>query len=308
MTHTARVQNKLWQIYRRMDQAALTQERDDDADPVGLESREGRTRLAWGVYSREGLAHALEAYGTLDRLEARGLGKLTVQLELADPFVPQVLVRSERFAPPLVEISLRQVTGRQLELGRALAGVPLLYLESLVLQNPGRTFDWRRPPLPGQQFPGLHLSSEILQLLLLMAKRVGAEGMALRPISFHAAWTYSRHFRFVDGAAQGRFEALRSEPRLRPLWLLCWALELGCLRSGGERVSWTPDLMVAPLDSRLARAVETPRRLAALRKARRSAFRLDLDCLRQRFPWERMPPPPVPKGVRELLRPPPREA
>lgn len=304
MTATVRVQPRLWRIYRRMDLAALTEQGDEDGDPLGLATREGRTRLGWETYSRGGLEYALRAYGTLERLEGRGLGKLSVNLDLGNPFAPTIVVRSHLFAAPVVEASLRQVSGHQLGLGRAVNDVPLLFLESLLLQNPGKQFDWHRPPLPGQQFPGLSLSGEVIQLLLLMARRVGAEGMALRPSSFHAAWAYARHFVFVDGTAQARFEALRREPRLRPLWLLSWALDLGCVRSGAERVTWTPDLMIAPLDGRVARAVSSVARRAAVRRGRRIAYRFDLGCLRRRFPWERMPGPPVPRSVQDLLRPP----
>lgn len=307
MTETVRIQSRLCRIYRGMNLAALTQDEDDDDDPLGLASRNGRTRLAWETYSRGGLEHAVRSYGTLERLESRGLGKLTLTLDLEDPFAPRVAVRSALFGPPVVEASLRQTSGRQLGLGRAVAGVPLLYFESLLLQNPGKQFDWHRPRLPGQEFPGLSMSAEVIQLFLLMAKRVGAEGLALRPSSFHAAWAYGRHFSFVDGTAQARFEALRAQPRLRPLWLLSWALELGCVRSGGERVTWTPDLMVAPLDARAARAVDTPGRRAALRRERGHEYRLDLSCLRRRFPWEQMPPPPIPQSVEDLLRPPRRD-
>jgi len=304
MNETARIHSRLWRVYRRMDLASLTQEEDGDEDPLGLASLDGRTRLAWETYSRGGLEHALHAYGTIDRLEARGLGKLSVTLDLQDPFAPRVVVRSDLFDAPVVEASLRQVSGQQLGLGRPVTDVPLLYLESLLLQNPGKQFDWHRPRLPGQDFPGLSLSSEVIQLLLLMAKRVGAEGMALRPSTFHAAWAYARHFSFIEGGAQARFDALRTEPRLRPLWLLSWALELGCVRSGGERVTWTPDLMVAALDARMARAVNSVARRAARRRARGREYRFDLACLRREFPWERMPPPPVPQRVLELLRPP----
>lgn len=302
---TVRVQPRLWRIYRRIDLAALTEEGDAEGDPLGLGSREGRTRLAWETYTRGGLEHALRAYGTLERLEGRGLGKLSVNLDLADPFAPTLVVRSDRFSAPVAEVSLRQVSGHQLGLGKSVRDVPLVFLESLLLQNPGKHFDWRRPPLPGQQFPGLSLSGEVVQLLLLMAKRVGAEGMALRPSSFHAAWAYARHFVFVDGRAQARFEALRREPRLRPLWLLSWALDLGCVRSGVERVTWTPDLMIAPLDRRVARAVDSVARRAAMRRGRRRVYRFHLGCLRRRFPWDRMPGPPVPRTVQDLLRNPP---
>ncbi len=302
---TARVQPRLWRIYRRIDLAALTEEAEEDGDPLGLASRERRTRLAWETYTRGGLEHALRAYGTLERLEGSGLGKLSVNLDLADPFAPTLVVRSDLFSAPVAEVSLRQVSGHQLGLGRSVRDVPLVFLESLLLQNPGKQFDWHRPPLPGQQFPGLSLSGEVVQLLLLMAKRVGAEGMALRPSSFHAAWAYARHFVFVDGRAQARFEALRREPRLRPLWLLSWALDLGCVRSGVERVTWTPDLMIAPLDRRVARAVDSVARRRAVRRGRRRAYRFHLGCLRRRFPWDRMPGPPVPRTVQDLLRPPP---
>ena len=302
---TVRVQPRLWRMYRRIELAALTKEAEEDGDPVGLATREGRTRLAWETYSRGGLEHALRAYGTLERLEGRGLGKLSVNLDLGDPFAPTLVVRSDLFSATVAEVSLRQVSGHQLGLGRSVRDVPLVFLESLLLQNPGKQFDWHRPPLPGQQFPGLSLSGEVIQLLLLMAKRVGAEGMALRPSSFHAAWAYARHFVFVDGQAQARFEALRREPRLRPLWLLSWALDLGCVRSGVERVTWTPDLMIAPLAGRVARAVDGVSRRAAVRRGRRRAYRFDLDCLRRRFPWDRMPGPPVPRTVQDLLRPPP---
>lgn len=307
MTETVRVQSRLWRIYRRMNLAALTQEEDGEGDPLGLASRAGRTRLAWETYSRGGLEHALRSYGTLDRLEARGLGKLALSLDLEDPFGPRVVVRSDKFDAPVVEASLRQVSGRQLGLARPVAGALFLYLESLLLQNPGKAFDWRRPRLPGQDFPGLSMSAEVVQLFLLMARRVGAEGMALRPSTFHAAWAYAKHFSFVDGAAQARFDAVRAERRLRPLWVLSWAVELGCVRSGGERVRWTPDLMVAPLNARVSRAVNTPARRAALRRARGCEYRLDLACLRRRFPWDRMPPPPMPSSVQDLLRPPRRD-
>ena len=287
MTATVRVQPRLWRIYRRMDLAALTEQGDEDGDPLGLATREGRTRLGWETYSRGGLEYALRAYGTLERLEGRGLGKLSVNLDLGDPFAPTIVVRSHLFAAPVVEASLRQVSGHQLGLGRAVNDVPLLFLESLLLQNPGKQFDWHRPPLPGQQFPGLSLSGEVIQLLLLMARRVGAEGMALRPSSFHAAWAYARHFVFVDGTAQARFEALRREPRLRPLWLLSWALDLGCVRSGAERVTWTPDSDDRATGWARGQGGE-------LRRAQGGGAAGKADCVPVR---PRLPPPALPLGA-----------
>ena len=92
MTRTVRVQPRLWRIYRRMNLAALTDEESEEGDPLGLASLEGRTRLAWETYSRGGLEHALRAYGTLARLEARGLGKLSVDLDRSDPYAPTIVI------------------------------------------------------------------------------------------------------------------------------------------------------------------------------------------------------------------------
>jgi hypothetical protein len=304
MEETSRVQSHLWRIYRRLDPALLTAA--DDGELV-IDRPAGRTGLAFGTYSRRGLERALRAYGTLERLEARGLGPIDVRLELSDPYRPRISLASLPFdGRPVLDVELRQTTGAEVGLPEPLAKVSVLYLESLLLQHPGLAFDWSRPPLPEQEFPGLQLSAEIIQLLLLFAKRVGVEALVLRPSTFHAARIYSRHFRFVDGRAQGRFEALHADLRLRPLWLLSWALELGCVRRDGEPVGFAPDLMAAPLSRRVAASFGRMGWKRALERGRRERHRFDLPSLRRRFPWSRMPPGEPPVSLRQLLRPPAR--
>jgi hypothetical protein len=304
MLETTRVQSRLWRIYRSLDAARLT---EDDGpsltDGVALWRREGRTGLAFGTYTRAGLENALRAYGTLARLEALGLGPIEVRLDMSDPYRPRIRLDSRRFGGrPCLDVELRESSGASVGLPDALGKLPVLYLESLLLQHPGKSFDWTRPPLPEQEYPGLSLSTEILQLLLLLAKRVGVEALALRPSTFHAAWIYSRYFHFIDGRAQGRFESLRADRRLRPLWLLSWALELGCLSRDGEPVGFAPDAMAAPLSRRVALHFTTAhwRRDWTLGRAERHV--LDWACLRQSFPWERMPPGKPPASVRAHLR------
>jgi hypothetical protein len=141
-------------------------------------------------------------------------------------------------------------------------------------------------------------------MLLLLAKRVGAEAMALRPSTFHAAWTYSRYFHFVDGRAEGRLASLRADPRLRPLWLLSWALELGCLRRDGQQVTFSPDVMAAPLTRRVAAHFEARGWKRGFLQGRAERHKLDVACLRARFPLSRMPPGVPPAFLTKLLRPP----
>lgn len=308
MRDTARVQSRLWHTYRRLDPSVLTA---DDGSPVsdefGLQGREGRTSLAFGTYTRAGLENALRAYGILGRLEAKGLGPIDVRLRLEDPYRPRIRLESQRYAArPCLDVELREATAGSLGLLSSQSKVPVLYLESLLLQHPGQTFSWARPPLPEQEFPGLSLSSEILQILLLLAKRVGAEALVLRPSTFHAAWIYSRYFSFIDGRAQGRFESLLASQRLRPLWLLSWALELVCLRRDGQPVGFSPDAMAAPLTGQVAAHFDDRSWKRAYVRGCAERHTLDLARFRARFPWSQMPPGRPPAWLRRRLRPPAR--
>jgi hypothetical protein len=304
---TTRVQSRLWDIYRRLDPLLLSAPDASLAsdDDLALQGRDGRTGLAFGTYTRAGLENALRAYGTLGRLEARGLGPIDVRLDLSDPYRPRIRLESRRFAGrPCLDVELREISGAAVGLLSGHSRLRLLYLEALLLQHPGKVFDWSRPPLPEQEFPGLSLSSEILQILLLLAKRVGAEALVVRPSTFHAAWIYSRYFRFIDGRAQGRFESLRASHRLRPLWLLSWALELGCLTRDGEPVGFAPDPMAAPLTRRVGTHFAGQAWKRAFLRGRAERHGLNLPRLRERFPWSQMPSGNPPASLRKLLRPP----
>jgi hypothetical protein len=178
MTRTVRVQPRLWRIYRRMNLAALTEEESEDGDPLGLESLEGRTRLAWETYSRGGLEHALRAYGTLERLEARGLGKLSVSLDRSDPYLRRswsAATSSPRRGRGLPAPGERAPARP----GRSVGDSPLLFLECSCCRTRASSSTGTghrcRPAVPG-----LNLSGEAIQLLLLMAKRVrrGGDGAA----------------------------------------------------------------------------------------------------------------------------------
>jgi hypothetical protein len=305
MQQPTRVQSRLWRIYRGLDPSVLSAGEDSArADEFGLGRRDGRTGLALGTYTRTGIEKALRAYGTLGRLETSGLGSIDVQLDVEDPYRPRIRLEGRRYAGrPCLEVELRETSAASVGLLLSAPKARVLYLESLLLQHPGKGFTWSRPPLPEQEFPGLSLSGEVLQLLLLLAKRVGAEALVLRPSTFHAAWIYSRYFHFIDGRAQGRFESIRNSRRLRPLWLLSWALELLCVKRDGEPVGFAPDAMAAPLTRRVATHFHQRAWRRAYARGRAERHVLDLARLRARFPWEQMPPGHPPAFLRRLLRP-----
>ncbi|MBN8471716.1 deacetylase [Corallococcus exiguus] len=303
MPRTPELTTHARRIYSRLNSADLAASAGESLslEDLGLESGGDRVGLAFGTYSREGLEHALKAYGFAQRLEER-VGPVELRLSCQDPFQPRITLLSRRYHSAVVDLSLRQATGAEVGFTRSAAEAPLLYVDSLLLQHPGRPFDWNRPPLPGQLHPGLSLSRDLLELLHLMARRICAEGVALMPATFSAACVYERRFTFVDGAAQGHFSALRRAGRGWPRWMQAWAVELGCMRDAqGQPTLFTPTPMISPLSRRVARRLDTGGWHKAWRFHAKQALSLDEEALQARFPWARMPPGPPPERVVEVL-------
>jgi hypothetical protein len=305
MSRKAQINPHFRRVFQRLSEAELSTAEQPELtlDELGLEGKGARrVSLAFGTYSLQGLRTAFEAYGMRLRAEERGLAPLELRLSFEDPFHPRIVAWSPRYQAAVVDLSLRRTVGAEVGLGRALADCPLLYLDALTLQHPGRAFDWSRPPLPGQVHPGIALSAQILELLLLMARRIGAEALALTPSTFAAACVYERHFSFVDGAAQGRFQALRRAGHPRPRWLLAWAVELGCVYGpDGAPVRFTPSAMLSASSPRTQAPFTTRAWSEAVKAHAELPLSIDYDALHARLPWERMPPGPPPERIVELL-------
>jgi hypothetical protein len=305
MPRTQQPDSRFRRIYQRLDAAQLSMSEQDGVlslEELGLESRGERVALVFGVYSRQGLENALRAYGMIQRIEERGVGPLEVRLTFEDAFRPRIVLWSQRYHAPAVDISLRKASGAEVGLPPPLATLALLYMDSFVLQHPGRSFDWNRPPMPGQVHPGLALSAEILELMLLMTRRVGAEGMALTPANFAAAWVYARYFHFVDGATQGRFLALWRAGKQWPRWLVAWAVELECIRGpDGAPVRFQPSPMLASFSRPIERFFDDKAWRDTVKEHAKAPLTIDFEALQDRFPWSRMPPGPPPDPVAEVL-------
>ena len=228
---------------------------DDVAADLGIST--GERKLWLGFYSAEGLEHALHRYGVLGELRRMGYGPFRV--EVRDEGVGQSV---RTLDAPSGEVLIEAVAEK-----KTVAGAEMLYVHWLTLRNPRARFSDARPRMPGQDVPGLGLSREIAALLLRVAVRLGLEGLAFRPASYHLAWAGRATMHFVDPARQGQFEALAEALRGLPLSEATQAVVDGRLRLNGAPYQWQTEEMVkwlepppddrAGIDAEKARSVFT---------------------------------------------------
>ena len=213
---------------------------EDVAADLGMRSR--RDELLLGFYSAEGLEHALERYGILGELRRLGYGPFRVELK-HDAVGDGARLLDVSSGEPLIEVVVER---------KRIAGAEVLYVHWLSLRNPRARFSDDRPPLPGQDVPGLGLAREMTEILVRMALRLGLEGLAFRPAAYHLAYRGREALRFLDPARQGRFEALMEALRHLPLAEATRLVDAGKLRLNGEPYRWEPDEMVSWVEPRPA--------------------------------------------------------
>jgi hypothetical protein len=124
----------------------------------------------------------------------------------------------------------------------------MLVILWLVLSNPDGRFSLDRPRLPGQQRPGLGLLDEALGLLSFFSRELAVDGILDVPEHFHTALFYSRLFRFLDPAEEGKLLAISRDLAGAPLALVSEAIHKGCLVDGGtaKPLPWNPSEQVMP--------------------------------------------------------------
>jgi acetoin utilization deacetylase AcuC-like enzyme len=216
-----------------------------------LEGRPREPRLL-GYYSRSGVMYALERFGLAAHVERLGYSKLRATIDRASVGDrARVFGTADGKEHLLVELVVER---------KRIAERQILYVHWLNLRNPRAAGE--RPLLPGQDVPGLGVARDIAEILERMAARLGLDGVAFRPASYHLAYTARSRFRFLDSARQGRFEALLRDLGDLPLPAATVAVSVGRVAMNGEPYAWEADDMVA-----LAAAPDDAEAVKAVREA-----------------------------------------
>ncbi len=264
-------------IAKTIDPMDLTRSQDLDtelseADLFGeLVGRPRASRLL-DYYSRHGIALVLERYGLYEAVRRRGYVDFDLEMEVEDPSRQVVRVHGRKHQGDrhlLVELVVRRrswpapdVEGDQ---------IWMLEILWLLLQDPTASFSLERPPLPGQEHPGLGIARQMRALLILSAERLGLAGLLDRPAHYHNAYVARSGYYFVDPVEQGRFLALVDALEDLPLATATQLVDEGKIRESGAPYAWTPSDHVLPVADRLVKHFASDAYTEAVEAARRTA-------------------------------------
>ncbi len=217
--------------------------------------------ILWlGKYTTDDILRALQKAGIVQELDKKGLTPLLICIEPLDTFQQALKVYSRRIHPDhlLAEARFRHVVFRPrtaLPESFSAKRPEMLAIDWLMMQNPFARFTSDRPPLPGQQHPGLGVARKVLKLLKALAKSNGFAGILNFPQYFHNAYLYRQHFQFYHPAKEATLYALARD--LEPLSIsqMSWAIEGGCVinSTSGKPFEWESDVQILPLSPEISR-------------------------------------------------------
>ena len=218
--------------------------------------RHSGSSLFMGYYTRSGLMEVFNRYGIAKLLRDKGFSNLHLRMNTSDPFRHVLqLYWGEEPDPDrlLLEMILHEgVVTPKADPVNALYDV--VFIEWLCLQNPMENFRKERPRLPGQQMPGLGISMEILELLVIMAERLRKDGLVNVPRYYHTARVARRiGFLFIEPETEGMMCALERDFHNHSLSEASWAIELGLVNRQGfsEPFLWMGEEQVLPTAKRI---------------------------------------------------------
>jgi acetoin utilization deacetylase AcuC-like enzyme len=198
-------------------------------------------------FSKVGVELLLERLGIMQQLRTRGFRNPTVTLELDHPLGQTLRILSDPVERALlVELRVQRST-------RVVAGMEVLVVEWLLLQNPREAFSEERKALPGQQHPGLGMLRELFGWLVVLAETLELDGLFFYPSQYHLAALSRRYARFLHPEHEASYRALEAVLAGTRLHDASSALGDGRIVNGrdGAPVRWEPYPLVIPVSPRL---------------------------------------------------------
>jgi len=264
-------------------------------DGILEDLRESRgSEFLLGSYSEAGIKMAFDKFGITRELGKLGFDDLIITMDTRDPYRQMLRLYNDTAAPDhmLGEIVLHKAkfTSRHSHLLPAqYYPLDMIYVEWLILQNPTVEFSEERPPLPGQDHPGLGIGKQVLELLYLAAKHQHTQGLLIVPHYYHTALIFSQEFRFINLEYQALLNRIEEDLDHYPLTVRAWAVERGTVyhKHDNHRFHWDPEEQILASYRELRNFFHSESYEQQVKAAEsKFAFYLDPALLRKKLPQQ----------------------
>ena len=244
------------------------------------------TNFFMGVFTRQGIKNVIDAFGLTEALARLGLSDLQITIDTSDPHTHRLYVFTGDTCDnnKICEMVVKKgpVDLQRDNLPKFPDRKPnLLQIEWLLLQNPRISFDEVRPQLPGQQYPGLGIGDRMLQILIIMTRRLRLEGLINKPRYYHTAFMFTKDFVFTNPNNQAILFSINRDLLTKyRLHTVAWAAHFDCIinHMTGQTLIWDTDYLILPLEKYLLKYFHSKEYQKAVEdKMKRYKFIIDLN-------------------------------
>jgi hypothetical protein len=213
--------------------------------------------LFLGRYSMTEVLAVLGKRNFFKEAEKRGLWPLAFDLDSSNYPVQRFRIFHEQKKPDKVIVDLKIREGHlipkdYLHLEPSFFRYTFLIFEWLTIQDPLLNFSEKRPPLPGQEHPGLGMGKKVVDIFSYLARLSRKDGLLAFPAYFHNALLFSRFFNFLNPEKAAEIQAIKSAFPSIPFKHMAWIVYLNCLRQAdGKAYEWRAEEQVHALDKGL---------------------------------------------------------
>ncbi len=258
------------------------------------------SNLFMGRYDEQTLMEMLDRVGMLGILHKKGYRNLVVNIVRQDAYTSRFYVNFDTpgVETRLIELIVREGVFRPREdfipSYDFSAGLPMLLIEWLALQDPRARFNPDKPRLPGQHHPGLGGLKNMQALLYELGKESGKDAIVDVPEFFHSAAIYARlyteiyeqRYAFFSPVDAGIMQAIIRDitGTGHTLAEISFAIAFDCLLDARTRTKekWRPSEQIYPIARKLYRYIEDEKyKQIVLKTMDGSTFVMDWDRFEQ---------------------------
>jgi hypothetical protein len=210
--------------------------------------------LFLGRYTMEEIEERLRQRGILDKLATAGYPDVKVEVNTDLVYNHRLYVHTgvRDYDHILIELRLREgmfEPKTQFIPEVRVGALSMIMVDYLLLQNPKAGFHPGRPALPQQNYPGLGILKDMIPMVIEVVRESGRAGVLDVPEHYHGALFYSKWFKFINPAMDGKFRAMRRDLGSHPLNVVSVCVFNECLKNlaTGECEKWAPGEQVLPI-------------------------------------------------------------